>query len=75
MDALLLFVLFDVPISNQYFNCILEMNAILSVMPVTFMEPAIFAFVGSQFRRCLSGKAHPGLLKFRIGAFRKNTLP
>ena len=73
--ALLLLVLFEVPISNQYFDYILEMNEIIGVMPVAFVEPTIFALVGSRLGRCLSKKVHPGLLKFKIGAFKKNMFP
>ena len=57
--ALLLLVLFEVHILNQYFDCIFEMNAILGVVPVAFVEPAIFALVGSWFGRCLSRGSAP----------------
>ena len=68
--GLFLLVLFEVPVSNQYFDCILEMDAIFSIVPVAFVEPAVFAFVSSWFRECLSRKAYPSLFEFRIFAFR-----
>ena len=70
MGGLFLLVLFEVPFLNQYFDCILEMDVIFSIVPVAFVEPAVFAFVGSWFRGCLSGKAHPILFEFGIYAFR-----
>ena len=50
------------------------MNEILRDMTVTLVEPAILALVGPWLGWCLSGEAHPGLLEFRISAFRKNML-
>ena len=70
MGDLFFLVLLEVPISNQYLDCILKMDVILSVVPMTFVEHAIFAFVSSWFRGHLLGKAYPDLFEFGIRAFR-----
>ena len=47
MDGLLFLILLEVHVFDYYFDCIFEVNAILCVIAVTLMEPAVLAFVGS----------------------------
>ena len=70
MGVLFLLVLLEVPVLNQYLDCIFEMDAILNVVPMDFIEPTVFTPVGSWFERCLLGEAYPNLFEFGIGAFR-----
>ena len=57
------------PVTDENLDGILQMDAVIGIMPVTFMESAIFCFVRVRPGRKLLWELDVGLLEFRIGAF------
>ena len=71
---LILLVLLEILIPNEYLNSILQVDAFFGIVPMTLVEPAVFAFVCLGLRQCLTGKVYPYLLELHNGAFCQNPL-
>ena len=59
----LLLILLEVPVSDNYLDCILEMDAIVGVLIMAFVEPTLLSLVDSVHGGRLARKAHPSLFE------------
>ena len=72
---LILRKLLQMPVTNKNLDGILQMDAVIGVVPVTFMESAVFCFIRIRPGRQLLWKTDVGLFEFRISTFGQDLLP